>query len=304
MMKRLGFLTMALTGAYGVLSYHVYKNVAKPQIFTHEEAYDFDIKQGSYNDILISSMPKEAVMIPSSFGYDLFAYWIPYKGATKTVILSHGITSNIFGALKYFQLYYDLGFNIIAYDHRNHGESGGRTTTHGYYEKHDLEDVVCWVREKVGSNGIIGTHGESMGASIALQHIATYDNLDFVVADCPYADLLTILKYRIKVENKLPVWLGLYGASIINRLMGQGFYQDVSPISEMKHVHTPVLFIHGAQDHYIPYEHSVNLYEHKLEGVRELYLSTHGDHANSIIVDNEHYTDVVYDFLKQIGLKK
>jgi hypothetical protein len=62
-----------------------------------------------------------------------------------------------------------------------------------------------------------------------------------------------------------------------------------------------VLFIHGADDAYIPPEASMDLHEAK-RGVKALYLAPGADHAQAYQVDPKAYEAVVRDFLAHIDL--
>ena len=48
----------------------------------------------------------------------------------------------------------DSDFNSVIYDHRRHGDSGGKTTSFGYYEKIDLQAIVDKIREEIGEEAI------------------------------------------------------------------------------------------------------------------------------------------------------
>lgn len=288
--------------AYAGMGALVHRNVRKPNTFSHQDAFEFDRDQGAYTDELVDQLPKEVVSIPSEMGYNLFAYWIPFEGSKRTVILVHGITSNIFGALKYYELYRNMGFNVLTYDHRNHGRSGGTETTLGFHEKKDLETCIQWVKDKVGQESLVGTHGESMGAGTVIQHAATYPTLNFVVADCPFADLTRELMEVSKREHPIPMWMALPVASLMSKLRGNGWYKEASPIRMIDRIEIPLMIIHGAEDTYITPDHAQDLYDAKTKGLKGLYFAQNADHAQSIIKDRDNYIAEVRGFLEEAGV--
>ena len=56
--------------------------------------------------------------------------------------------------MKYARMFEHLGFNAVVYDHRRHGESEGKTTSYGHYEKLDLQKVVQAIREEIGERDL------------------------------------------------------------------------------------------------------------------------------------------------------
>ena len=89
---------------------------------------------------------KEEMWIESPNGYRLKAVFLKPLDTTKTVIICHGVTENKINSMKYARLFEKLGFNSVVYDHRRHGDSGGKTTSFGFYEKSDLQTVVHTIR--------------------------------------------------------------------------------------------------------------------------------------------------------------
>ncbi|WP_166244540.1 alpha/beta hydrolase [Paenibacillus turpanensis] len=251
-------------------------------------------------------LTKQEVRIDSPMGYPLHAVFIPAPGpasSRKTVILAHGVTSSHSGMIKYMDLFLPRGFNVLAYDHRRHGKSGGTTTTYGLYEKLDLKACVDWVFEKTGPESVIGIFGESMGAATALQHAAIDSRAAFYIADCPYSDFTEQLKYRLRIEYRLPAFPLIPIVSFVAWLRSGFRFGAASPIRTLHKVEVPVLFIHGTEDTYIPKEMSVDLYEKK-EGVKGLYLAPNADHAEAYWKNKEEYNQIVGQFLEGIGVIK
>lgn len=273
-----------------------------PRTHSLEYSYDWEVEHGSITPEGFGSWPREEVWIPSPHGYELHALYAPVPGSRRTVILAHGITWTLYGSVKYAVLFYRRGYNVLLYDHRHHGGSGGRNTSFGFYEKDDLKACVDWVITRCGAEGVIGTHGESMGAATVLQHAAIDPRIAFAVADCPYASAREQFAYRLKVEYHLPEWPLLPLASLITWLRAGWFFGQASPIAVIGQVETPILFIHGAEDAYIPPAASEALFKRK-PGVKRLYLAPGADHAQSLATDPEAYDRELGAFLAEIGLE-
>jgi len=143
----------------------------------------------------------EEVALRTRDGVELRGWFI--KGSKpSTVVVLHGYTSSRFDE-SYIKPVVSLlaggGFNVLVYDQRAHGESGGDHTTLGYREVDDLNDVVEWLRRnKPEASKSVGVIGFSMGGAVALMHAAKYGTLNAYIADSPYIDVFASGKRWIK----------------------------------------------------------------------------------------------------------
>ena len=70
------------------------------------------------------------------------------------------------------------------------------------------------------------------------------------------------------------------------------------PIDSLADNVIPILFIHGAEDHFIPPEHSQRMMK-DTKGYAEVHLIPGAGHAESILTDPETYQQLVSSFLEK-----
>lgn len=271
------------------------KKKTDEEILQREANTNFDLKK-------FQSIEKEEIWIQSPFGYRIHGYYIPSGHSNRFMIFCHGVSVNKLNSVKYSNLFLERGFNVLIYDHRRHGRTGGTTTSYGYYEKYDLHAVVQYIKSRFGPDITLGIHGESMGAATLLQYAGMVeDGADFYIADCPFSDFYEQLSYRLKVEFKLPKWPMLPLANIILKMRDGYKVHEVSPLQCVKHIKTPVLFIHSKDDDYILCKMTEELYAHKA-GSKQLFIAERGAHAMSYAENKEAYERAVDSFLKRYKL--
>lgn len=292
-------LLTALTTLLGFIATNrlMYIKRKEPDFILNREISEKRLDQAWYDAI-----KKEEVWIDSKNGYQLKSIFIQPHDTKNYVIICHGVTENKINSLRFVRMFERLGFNSVIYDHRRHGDSGGKTTSFGYYEKMDLESVVDALRERVGDGGIIGIHGESMGAATTLLYAGSIrDDADFYISDCAFSDFEKqvhhVMMQTIPIKSMLTVRL----ANMFMKLRDGYTFRMVSPIDVVDHIEKPVLFIHSWPDEFILPYMAQDLYDKK-QGAKELKMFDKGAHAKSINENPDEYEQTVLDFLTKYEL--
>lgn len=243
---------------------------------------------------------KRPYWIHSRFGYDLKTYFLPVEnnGSNKKfAVIAHGYTYSHHGSIKYAWLMKKFGYNVILYDERYHGESGGKTCSLGYYEQFDLEDVISDTFHRYGSDLFLGTYGESMGATTVLLEQGYDHRLKFVIADCAFSDMRDLLTYLCRTKYHIPRFPFIPLAEFFYHLATKAKMKDVSPISAVPKATQPILFIHGKEDRFIPYQHSKKLYE-ACPTAKQLFIAGNdAHHAESFRKNREEYEKNITEFM-------
>lgn len=190
-----------------------------------------------------------------------------------TVVYLHGIADTRASGTGVIERFLQRGFDVVAYDSRAHGESGGESTTYGFFEKEDLRRVLDSL-----DPGPIVLVGSSLGAAVALQVAALDRRISAVVAAEAFSDLRTV------VTERAPFIFtpGLLARAIdLAERRGKFEMDAVRPAAAARTIEAPVLLIHGAADTDTPPEHSQRVYD-ALPGRKHLILVPGAVHNQSL----------------------
>lgn len=261
-----------------------------------------EITSKRLDEAWFNAVNKTEQWIESKNGYSLKAIFVEPLETNNYVVICHGVTENKINSLRFVRMFERLGFNSVVFDHRRHGDSGGKTTSFGFYEKIDLQSVVEAVRDRVGSDAILGIHGESMGAATTLLYGGSIiDDADFYISDCAFSDFEQQVYHIMTQTTPLRSSLAIRFANLFLKLRDGYTLNLVSPIDVIDKIEKPVLFIHSLQDDFIFPKMTEDLYEKK-QGPKTLKLFDIGEHAKSFNENSKEYEQVVADFLQENGL--
>jgi pimeloyl-ACP methyl ester carboxylesterase len=190
-----------------------------------------------------------------------------------TVVYMHGVGDNRASGVWIAERLVKRGFDVLAYDSRAHGDSGGDACTYGFFERHDLR----------GALDTLGIHrailvGVSLGAAVALQAAADDPRIMGVVAVATFSDLVSIARDRAPF---IASGTQIREAFALAEREANFRVADVSPVKAAARIHVPVLLVHGADDHETRPVHSERVYA-ALAGARRLMLVKGAGHDDAL----------------------
>ena len=284
------------------ISLWIVKQALYPRKFSYEKSYLIEVENGRFSEDVWNSWEKHELIIQSPYGYNLSCTWLPQPGSKKTIILLHGFPYTRVGMIKYIPVFRSRGFNVLIYDQRYYGRSGGPFTSYGFFEKHDLKAALDWVLEHTGPASLVGTLGESMGGATVLQHGVIDPRPAFIIADSSYADLREAMQIRLRDQYHLPAFpITNIGARLLS-IFGGFTPEQASAERAAAELTMPVLFIQSMNDVEVPPAHGRRLFAAKRKGLRRLYLAPDAGHVEAVWADRAAYDREVGEFLKEAGI--
>lgn len=197
------------------------------------------------------------------------------------VILSHGYLESKEFHHREAELLRRAGHDVMLYDLRAHGRSGGALTTLGALEHDDLTYLidVCQQRRYIGDRVV--TMGYSTGAATVIQHAATDLRIAAVVALTPFVDMIGAIR---SFHQAAGGWCNerqlLRGFKHIAQEQGFDLMRS-NTLEAIRRVRAPLLLAVGDQDAHLPMAlHAVPLREAAGDGLVEFHLIPGRNHLS------------------------
>lgn len=251
-----------------------------------------------YDNLRAEGILRDTTLISES-GVPIHALYAGKEGSRDAVVLFHGYRVSCMAMMHFARFYRDsLGFNVILADLQNHGKSGGKYVSFGW---NDRRDALKWAKmaHNVWGSDFVVAHGVSMGAATIMMLSGEPDLPEYVrcfVEDCGFTtiqDELNYLAERIKLSNKAMEDIKQY----CRKNLGWD-PASASCLEQIAKCDRPMLFIHGNPDNFVPTRFVFKLYDAKIQGYKELWISEGTkQHAVAYLTNTQEYEDHLRNFI-------
>ena len=253
----------------------------------------------------IRSMPCENFEIKSFDGLSLKAKYFECEAGAPIELLFHGYKGNAERDLSGgVERCFRLGRNVMLIEQRASGNSDGHVISFGINERRDCHSWVRFAIEHFGDDVKLIIGGVSMGAATVM--MAAGDplpkNVICVLADCGYTSPEEIIKKVVR-DMHLPVAPLYPFIKLGARIFGKFDLEQTSSMEAMKRCTLPVVFVHGDNDDFVPYEMSVSLYEACASDKKALITIKGAGHGLAFPVDKDGYVGKLAQIKEDWNLK-
>ena len=246
-------------------------------------------------------LPYENVYFKTEDKVQLKGWFIPSEAySNKTIILMHGWGMNRADILKNTYFLHDLGFNLLYFDFRALGESGGKTSSIGYLELKDVAAAVRFLKEtRPQFCEKIGLYGLSMGGMVAICEAARNPDIACVVAEASYYSFRRVVSRWALVHHRVPYFpLIPIILHYIHKYLGVN-PERYSPKYNIPRISPrPVFIIHGRYDNLVPAAQAKLLFK-KAGEPKEIWLVPGAKHNKCAEVGGFEYKQRLADFFRQ-----
>ena len=218
----------------------------------------------------------------------------------KWALVLHGYRSSPKSVLTIGEHFSKEGYNVLIPNMRGCGESEGKYIGMGWLDKDDLQDWIKLIVEHNENSEII-LHGSSMGAATVL--MASGDNISSnvkaIIADSGYTSVWDIFASEAKKRFNIPKFPVLNMFQVVAQIRAGYNIKKASALDQVKKSKTPILFIHGNADDFVPEYMCEQLYEAANCKKEKLIIEGAG-HTDSKYKEPEIYYNKIFEFINNI----
>lgn len=244
------------------------------------------------------SVSSEEVSITADDGIILRGLkYYPAEKTDKWLILVHGYHSTPDAVLSVGANFSGQGYNVLSISMRAHADSEGDYIGMGWL---DRLDILNWIDliVKENPNAQIVLHGTSMGGAAVLMVSGEElpENVKAIVDDCGYTSVWDIFSSELKVRFNLPEFPVLYMVDLVaNSKVGYEF-KEASALKQVEKSKTPILFVHGDKDDFVPVNMAYELYD-AANCDKDILIVEGASHTEAKYADPTAYYNKVFSFV-------
>jgi uncharacterized protein (DUF1330 family)/pimeloyl-ACP methyl ester carboxylesterase len=227
-------------------------------------------------------MSYEDIFFPAIDGVTLEGWFIPAKNSNKLIICNHPMPANRYGYpghlepwknfggfevnfLPEYKILHDAGYNIIAYDMRNHGRSGagnGGIVGHGIVEYRDVIGSLRYARSRPDTKDMkIALYSRCLGANstfVAMDKFPEeFKNITSMIALQPSPPRAFV---KTAMDNaKIPNGYEMFDQALKKKT---GYVlDDFRPMEKSQADHIPTLVAQVKADFSMPFHYVEEIYD-------------------------------------------
>jgi alpha-beta hydrolase superfamily lysophospholipase len=215
-----------------------------------------------------------------------------------TVALFHGMRYNRAQTLPRVCWLAAEGYRCVAFDHRAHGESGGKRTSFGFYESRDVLAVLDRIRTRWPHQPRAAL-GLSMGAAALCYAASLGEDWHALILESCYQDIGQAFRSRLRRDYPPAFQRLAQGVVWVTERRLRVRLAQLAPVEHIGHLaDTPVLILTGTDDPHASPAEAEQLYHH-CRGPRELWLVPQAGHRDVFERGGAEYRSRVLDFLER-----
>lgn len=226
--------------------------------------------------------------------------YITDENTENWAIVLHGYMAEPKSVLTIGEHFSEKGYNVLIPSMRACADSDGEFVGMGWLDKDDLK---CWINLVLAenSNAKIILHGSSMGAATVL--MASGDelpsNVNAIIADSGYTSVWDIFASEAKARFGLPTFPVLNMFQVVARVRVGYNIKKASALEQVKNSKTPILFIHGDKDDFVPESMCESLYD-SANCIKDKLIISGAGHTDSKYKEPDTYYNKIFEFIDKV----
>ncbi|MBE5962191.1 MAG: alpha/beta hydrolase [Lachnospiraceae bacterium] len=264
--------------------------------------WGYDVKEYA-KETFESTYHGTEFMVTAEDGVTVYGTYYNPESLTDSdlVILIHGAGGDRISMEPLAKMYLTNGYQVIAYDQRDSGQSTEELVTFGYLEQRDLKAVVEYA--KTQTSGQIILHGQSMGAATAALYASTdhgNENIAAVILDSAYSsmeELFLSVWHEMEESKSIP---DSYMTWCTNWYLSWNYhfdFHDVDIVKESPSNKVSTLVIESAKDILALPEQVEQIYAAIGATKKQLWI-VNSAHIEGYVDHPQEYQEKVLTFIK------